>query len=52
MYRIVVIVDRKLGKVIGAGSVILERKFIHELGKVAHVEDIVVQSGYRGKNLG
>ena len=52
-----VIVDKNeksenFGKIIGAGTVFVEKKFIHECGKAAHVEDIVVVKGYRGKNLG
>lgn len=37
---------------IGCGSLILEKKFIRSLGVAGHIEDIVVQEGYRGKNLG
>ena len=37
---------------IGAGTLILEKKFIRGLGTAAHIEDIVVKPGYRGKNLG
>ncbi|XP_047308078.1 glucosamine 6-phosphate N-acetyltransferase-like, partial [Impatiens glandulifera] len=39
-------------KIIATGSVFIERKFIRNCGKVAHIEDIVVDSAARGMNLG
>lgn len=38
--------------VIGSGSYIIEPKFIHNLGSVAHIEDIIIKSEYRGLGLG
>ena len=52
IYKIIVIHDLKLNKVIGCGSLICEKKFIRSLGTAAHIEDIVVREEYRGKNLG
>ena len=52
IYKIIVIEDVKKEKIIGAGSFILEHKFIRNLGFAGHIEDIVVDSTYRGKNLG
>ena len=37
---------------IGCGSLILERKFIRNLGLCGHIEDIVISKEYGGKNLG
>ena len=51
-YKILVIFDVKKQEVIGAGSLIIEHKFIRQLGTAGHIEDIVVKPGYRGKNLG
>ena len=51
-YKIIVIEDRAKGKIIGAGSLIVEMKFIRDLGLAGHIEDIVVDKTYRGKNLG
>ncbi|XP_047307634.1 glucosamine 6-phosphate N-acetyltransferase [Impatiens glandulifera] len=42
----------KKNKIIATGSVFIERKFIRNCGKVAHIEDIVVDSAARGMNLG
>jgi glucosamine-phosphate N-acetyltransferase len=39
-------------RVVGTGSLIVERKFIHELGMVGHIEDIAVEKGQQGKKLG
>jgi glucosamine-phosphate N-acetyltransferase len=37
---------------VGAASLLLDRKFVHECGTVAHIEDVVVDASMRGKNLG
>ncbi|KAJ5772412.1 Glucosamine 6-phosphate N-acetyltransferase [Penicillium odoratum] len=39
-------------RVVGTGSLIVERKFIHALGMVGHIEDIAVEKGQQGKKLG
>jgi glucosamine-phosphate N-acetyltransferase len=39
-------------RVVGTGSLIVERKFIHSLGLVGHIEDIAVEKGQQGKKLG
>lgn len=39
-------------RIIGAGSLILEHKFIHGCGVVGHIEDVVISAGERGKSLG
>jgi GNAT superfamily N-acetyltransferase len=50
-YFLLVIADDK-GRVVGTGSLIVERKFIHSLGMVGHIEDIAVEKGQQGKKLG
>ena len=40
------------GKVIGATTLLIEQKFIHDGGKVGHIEDVVVRKGYQGKGIG
>ncbi|ORY46488.1 hypothetical protein BCR33DRAFT_715554 [Rhizoclosmatium globosum] len=45
-YFTIVVEDLKSGKIIGAGSIIVERKF------VGHIEDIVTAESARGLNLG
>lgn len=38
--------------VIGTGSILIEKKFIHGLSSVGHIEDIVIDKKYRGYGLG
>lgn len=49
-YYLLVIEDR--GRIVGTGALIVERKFIHQLGLVGHVEDIAVAEDQQGKKLG
>jgi len=51
-YFITVIVDTELDQIIGAGTIIVEQKFIHGCGERGIIEDIVVSDQYRGKQLG
>lgn len=39
-------------KIIGTACVLIEPKFIHKLGSVAHIEDVVVDEKYRNHGLG
>lgn len=50
-YFVVVVCDGN-GRVVGAGTLIVERKFVHGLGKVGHIEDICVATDQQGKKLG
>jgi glucosamine-phosphate N-acetyltransferase len=38
--------------IVGSGSVIIEKKFIRNVGRVGHIEDIVVSASMRGNGLG
>ena len=40
------------GKVVATGSVLIEPKFIHQCGSVAHIEDVVVSKSARATGLG
>ncbi|KAJ3361740.1 Glucosamine-phosphate N-acetyltransferase-like protein [Allomyces javanicus] len=51
-YYPLVIEDQNVGKIVGAGTVVVERKFLRGLGLVGHIEDIVVDADQRGKKLG
>jgi len=50
-YHVLVILDGD-GKIVGTGALIVERKFIHHLGLVGHIEDIAVATDQQGKKLG
>ena len=40
------------GIIVASGTLYIEHKFIHQGSSVGHIEDIVVDNNYRGKNLG
>lgn len=39
-------------KVVGTVTLFYEQKLIHNMGKVGHIEDVVVDKSFRGKQLG
>lgn len=39
-------------KIVGTATLLLEKKFIHKLGCVGHIEDVVVDKQYRGHKFG
>ncbi len=47
-----VIRDISSNRIVASGTLLLERKFIHNLSSVGHIEDIVVDKDYRGLGLG
>ena len=51
-YFPIVIVDTAADRIVGAGCVFLERKFLRGLGRVGHIEDIAVDKSQQGKKLG
>lgn len=53
-YYVIVIEDTTVegGMVIGAATMVIEKKFIHSCGSVGRLEDVVVSDVYRGKQLG
>ena len=53
-YYVIVIEDTTVagGLVIGAATMVMERKFIHSCGSVGRLEDVVVSDAYRGRQLG
>ena len=40
------------GKFIGTGTILFEYKFIHNISKIGHIEDICIDISYRNKGLG
>lgn len=50
-YYMLVVCDGD-NRIVGTGSLIAERKFIHSLGMVGHIEDIAVEKNQQGKKLG
>jgi glucosamine-phosphate N-acetyltransferase len=39
-------------KIIGAATIFIEPKFIHDGGKVGHIEDVVVSKEHQGEGIG
>lgn len=51
-YLIVVIEDTSTGKIVGASTLFVELKFIHNCARRARLEDVAVLKSYRGRNIG
>jgi glucosamine-phosphate N-acetyltransferase len=51
-YYALVILDRASDKIIGVGSLFIERKFLRGLGRAGHIEDIAVDKQQQGKKVG
>ena len=39
-------------KIVGSTTLLIEQKFIHQGGKVGHIEDVVVSKEYQGQGVG
>lgn len=51
-HKVIVIEDMTKNKIIASMTMLLEDKLIHNMGRVAHVEDVVVDTSYRNRSLG
>ncbi|XP_037953666.1 probable glucosamine 6-phosphate N-acetyltransferase isoform X2 [Teleopsis dalmanni] len=51
-YYVTVVEDTRKNLIIGAASLIVEKKFIHNCATRGRLEDVVVNDTYRGKQLG
>ena len=49
---VIVMVDVNLNIIIGSTTIFKEQKLIHNMGKVAHIEDVIIDKNYRGYGLG
>lgn len=49
---IIVAYDETINKVIGAGTIIIEPKLVHNCLNVGHIEDVVVDKNYRSQKIG
>ncbi len=49
-HKIVVIIYKN--NIVASGTLLIEDKIIHGISKIGHIEDIVVDSKYRGKGFG
>ncbi len=47
-----VYVAEQNSKVIGSATIFIEQKFIHDGGRVGHIEDVVVRKEHQGEGIG
>ena len=40
------------GKIVGSATLLIEQKFIHNAGRVGHIEDVVVSKEFEGRGIG
>jgi glucosamine-phosphate N-acetyltransferase len=50
-YYILVVINTE-DRIVASGTVLLERKFIHGMGVVGHIEDLAVARDQKGKKMG
>lgn len=51
-YYVVVLEEKSTNQIVGAATLVIEWKFIHEASSRGRVEDVVVDESQRGKKLG
>lgn len=51
-YKIIIAEDKETHQVIGTATLLIEQKFIHNGGKVGHIEDVATRCEYEGKGIG
>ena len=39
-------------KIVGSTTLLIEQKFIHNGGRVGHIEDVVIRKDYEGRGIG
>lgn len=49
---IVVAEDLENNEIIGTATLLIEQKFIHNGGKVGHIEDVATRKGFEGRGVG
>lgn len=48
----VILVYIESNKIVGSVTLIIEQKFIYNLSKIGHIEDVFVDNNYRNKGIG
>ncbi len=52
LHRIYVSPDRNSNEILGATTLLVEPKFIHDCSSVGHIEDVVTHTSYEGQGIG
>ncbi|ODV58666.1 glucosamine 6-phosphate N-acetyltransferase [Ascoidea rubescens DSM 1968] len=52
IYNPTVIIIEETQEIVGTGMVFIEKKLIHNCGKIGHIEDISIKKSQQGKKLG
>ena len=51
-HQIIVFENIKTQTIIGTITILIENKIIHNMGKVCHIEDLVVEESFNGNGIG
>ena len=51
-HTIIVAEDLESSKIIGTATLLIEQKFIHNGGRVGHIEDVATRKGFEGRGVG
>ncbi len=51
-FKIIVAEEKENHKIIGTATLLIEQKFIHNGGKVGHIEDVAIKKGFQNKGIG
>jgi glucosamine-phosphate N-acetyltransferase len=52
LHKVFVLYCNETKRVVGLGTILFEKKMIHNFGTVAHIEDIVISADYQNQGLG
>lgn len=50
--KVFIIENKTTEKIVACATILIENKIIHNMGKVCHVEDVVVDNSVRGTGIG
>ena len=50
--KIIVAEEKENHKIIGTATLLIEQKFIHNGGRVGHIEDVAIKQGFQNKGIG
>ncbi|CAG8950194.1 hypothetical protein HYFRA_00008431 [Hymenoscyphus fraxineus] len=48
----ILVIENEEERIVGTGVLLVERKFIHDLGTIGHIEEISIAKEHQGKGLG